>query len=354
MSELNCETLGFLSNDVLHDEKLFADVLELGFSGNGKLDDDFLQSDVNWFSNCDSLVENACCDEQSKSESGNIKREAVENDCDDSFIDDLLSKNFGNLDDNGEILMDAVIDNVIEVDSSHEDVIDEAIISTVTIDTDSNCSRSIDGEEDNGNRCSSMVPIRIEMHHNYCSPKNDISPSSSVNSSPNMRKSGGQTRGSRSKAITDLTLTEEEIRLLSKEGYPNFPRNGSTPLTKQEERILRKIRRKIRNKKSAQCSRQRKKEYLDDLERRYEKCTNDNNLLKKENLRLKKANDTLLMKLKRLMLLSGFSNGQTSFKTSFFVLILSFLLIIFPYFSSRQAHYQYLKQLLNLIEHDLS
>jgi len=149
--------------------------------------------------------------------------------------------------------------------------------------------------------------------------------SSSNKSSP---KTSPKTRTPRNIKITDLVLTDEEKRLLAKEGYHDFP-SGSLPLTKQEEKILRKIRRKIRNKKSAQCSRQRKKEYLEDLERRFDDRNHENEQLKKEVIKLKKENDTLLMKMKKLLSMNG---QNASFKSSFFVIILSFLLILVPYF----------------------
>lgn len=173
--------------------------------------------------------------------------------------------------------------------------------------------------------------------HNYSSSrstrsgsKSTGSPSSSTSSSPNARKSNGTAgRGSgRGKPITELSLTEEEKRLLSKEGYAEFPA-GSIPLTKLEEKILRKVRRKIRNKRSAQCSRQRKKEYVEELEKKFEKSISENDVLRKEVLKLKRENNNLLVKMRNLV--TG-AAGQTSLKTSFFVLVLSFLLVLVPFF----------------------
>ncbi|KAF0029867.1 hypothetical protein F2P81_018972 [Scophthalmus maximus] len=74
-----------------------------------------------------------------------------------------------------------------------------------------------------------------------------------------------------------LILTEEERRTLVAEGYP-VP--TKLPLTKAEEKALKKIRRKIKNKISAQESRRKKKEYMDALEKKVETCSNENNELR--------------------------------------------------------------------------
>lgn len=101
-----------------------------------------------------------------------------------------------------------------------------------------------------------------------------------------LRQSQGQ--------FQELVLTEDEKKLLAKEGVslptqlpltkvgPTMPGEGaelgggpspSSPdppcLPQYEERVLKKIRRKIRNKQSAQESRKKKKEYIDGLESRY-------------------------------------------------------------------------------------
>lgn len=94
-----------------------------------------------------------------------------------------------------------------------------------------------------------------------------------------------------------LMLTEEERRTLVAEGYP-VP--TKLPLTKAEEKALKKIRRKIKNKISAQESRRKKKEYMDTLEKKVENCSNENNELRRKVESLECANKSLLQQLKSL------------------------------------------------------
>nr|KAF7429282.1 hypothetical protein H0235_005680 [Vespula pensylvanica] len=97
-----------------------------------------------------------------------------------------------------------------------------------------------------------------------------------------------------------LTLTEEEKRTLIAEGYP-VP--TKLPLTKQEEKSLKKVRRKIKNKISAQESRRKKKEYMDGLERRVTMLTNENSSYRDRLTVLEDTNRELLKELQRLQAL---------------------------------------------------
>ncbi|KFO73612.1 Cyclic AMP-responsive element-binding protein 3-like 3, partial [Cuculus canorus] len=126
----------------------------------------------------------------------------------------------------------------------------------------------------------------------------------------------------------ELVLTEDEKKLLAKEGV-SLP--TQLPLTKYEERVLKKIRRKIRNKQSAQESRKKKKEYIDGLESRMSACTAQNQELQRKVLHLEKQNSSLLEQLKKLQaLVVQSSNKAAQTGTCIAVLLLSFALIIFP------------------------
>ncbi|XP_012878227.1 PREDICTED: cyclic AMP-responsive element-binding protein 3-like protein 3 [Dipodomys ordii] len=126
----------------------------------------------------------------------------------------------------------------------------------------------------------------------------------------------------------ELVLTEDEKKLLAKEGI-TLP--TQLPLTKYEERVLKKVRRKIRNKQSAQESRRKKKEYIDGLETRMSACTAQNQELHRKVLHLEKQNLSLLEQLKKLQALvvqSTSKSAQTG--TCIAVLLLSFALIVLP------------------------
>lgn len=126
----------------------------------------------------------------------------------------------------------------------------------------------------------------------------------------------------------ELVLTEDEKKLLAKEGI-TLP--TQLPLTKYEERVLKKIRRKIRNKQSAQESRKKKKEYIDGLETRMSACTAQNQELQRKVLHLEKQNLSLLEQLKKLQAIVVQSTSKSAQAgTCIAVLLLSFALIVLP------------------------
>ena len=71
-----------------------------------------------------------------------------------------------------------------------------------------------------------------------------------------------------------LKLIEIEQELL--------PLPNKSKLTQKEEIKLKKIRRKLRNRESAQDSRNRKKEYLEDLEAKVVSFADENRKLRKQ------------------------------------------------------------------------
>ncbi|XP_052892262.1 cyclic AMP response element-binding protein A [Anopheles moucheti] len=104
-----------------------------------------------------------------------------------------------------------------------------------------------------------------------------------------------------------LILTEEEKRTLLAEGYPIPTR---LPLTKAEEKSLKKIRRKIKNKISAQESRRKKKEYMDQLERRVEILMSENLDYRKRVETLEDCNQNLQTELSKLRQLITRQGGR--------------------------------------------
>lgn len=144
----------------------------------------------------------------------------------------------------------------------------------------------------------------------------------SSSKSPRIVKSNGK--------YPALILTEEERRICERE---NVKLPSHYPLTREEEKNLKRIRRKIRNKVSAQDSRRRKKEYMDNMEERVKQCTAEKEQLQMKIDQLESRNKTLAGQLRRLhqiIVNGGFKQSQTS--TAMMVLLLSTALFLIPGF----------------------
>ncbi|KAJ8967281.1 hypothetical protein NQ317_001951 [Molorchus minor] len=125
-----------------------------------------------------------------------------------------------------------------------------------------------------------------------------------------------------------LSLTSEEKRLLTKEGI-QLPTHH--PLTKNEERELKRIRRKIRNKISAQDSRKRKKEYVDGLEERVKRGSEENKNLLQRVKELQRQNRNLIAHVSKLQaLICNSSTSKATPSTCLMVVLLSALLVSLP------------------------
>jgi cyclic AMP-responsive element-binding protein 3 len=125
-----------------------------------------------------------------------------------------------------------------------------------------------------------------------------------------------------------VCLSEEEKETLKAEGLP-IP--TTLPLTRVEEKALKSVRRKIRNKVAAQESRKRKKEHMQELEDKVRQCTSENLRLQKKVENLESENRSLLTQLKKFQALvsgSGNSRHTTKVGACLMVVVLCFAVLL--------------------------
>jgi cyclic AMP-responsive element-binding protein 3 len=101
----------------------------------------------------------------------------------------------------------------------------------------------------------------------------------------------------RSKQNSPMSFSDEEYRLLIKEGW-KYPRTAK--LSKEQEKELKKLRRKIKNKISAQDSRIKRRQYTKCLEEKVREQRSMNSGLKTRVTSLEKENNSLLSQLREL------------------------------------------------------
>ncbi|XP_049276515.1 uncharacterized protein LOC125760425 isoform X1 [Anopheles funestus] len=175
---------------------------------------------------------------------------------------------------------------------------------------------------------SNSVIAEVERQQNHIISDSDVEPDGDDGDDDDVDMDDISKGRNQNGTYQKLMLTAEEKRLLAKEGI-SLP--TSYPLTKHEERELKRIRRKIRNKISAQDSRKRKKEYVDGLEERVKQCTEENQNLVKRIKILQSQNHDLVSQMKRIQsLLTKGTSKTTQPATCLMVLLISMALVAVP------------------------
>ncbi|XP_044580619.1 cyclic AMP response element-binding protein A-like isoform X2 [Cotesia glomerata] len=202
---------------------------------------------------------------------------------------------------------DAVLDeyHVSQLINSNSSCNDDTQTSSQSLPPTPPSSNNSDSESgSNGGVSASCSPIRRADNNNICTVQNIrgiYGPRLYVTNGHTTRQPIHTSLISCQPGSTGtLILTEEEKRTLIAEGYP-VP--TKLPLTKQEEKSLKKVRRKIKNKISAQESRRKKKEYMDGLERKVSLLSNENINYRSRVNTLEQTNRELMKELERLQAL---------------------------------------------------
>ena len=103
------------------------------------------------------------------------------------------------------------------------------------------------------------------------------------------------------------------------------------PSLQNEQKHLKRVRRKIKNKLSAQESRRKKKEYVEGLEGRVQCCTDTSQQLRQRVTTLEAENKSLLQQLQRLQsAVAHLYPGKLQAGSLLMVLSLCFSLMVWP------------------------
>jgi len=109
-----------------------------------------------------------------------------------------------------------------------------------------------------------------------------------------------------------ITLPREELLSLSSEQFEDFVNQVSEvrELTAYEKNEIKRQRRLIKNRESAQASRQRKKSHIDELERKVKELGGENLHLKDRLCSLDKENSYLRTEVAHLQSIVKMTNAM--------------------------------------------